>query len=218
MYAGRVATAPWWSSHGEYTDGQTDGRMQRITLRFPLSAASVIRAPRTVSQKPVEAQLSHSDRATHFMNEKSVNSFKNACNRNFHHDMDTEADEFSVHQSHQRSPVMVPFDWPYTIFCWSSILAVSIFHRFRDIITYFLKFYEGHATLNHGGSYIMPALILIIDHSAHEIWSAWLHRCKDMIRAQNWNKLAPRGNNGRLFTADVYAKFKVTWHKNRTNI
>jgi len=28
------------------------------------------------------------------------------------------------------------------------------------------------------------------------------------------NKSAPCGTDGRLFTTDISAKFKVTWHKN----
>jgi len=46
-------------------------------------------------------------------------------------------------QTHSRSLAIMPFDRPYMIPYLSSVVScnyVSILHRFRDIIAYFLKF------------------------------------------------------------------------------
>jgi len=44
--------------------------------------------------------------------------------------------------------------------------------------------------------------------------SLCLRKPKFKFKFNKINKLAPCGTDGRLFTTDVSAKFKVTWHKN----
>jgi len=45
-------------------------------------------------------------------------------------------------QGHSRALAMVPFNRPHRISYWTSIIAMSIMHCFRDTVTYFQKLKE----------------------------------------------------------------------------
>jgi len=90
----------------------------------------------------------------------------------------------------------------------------SSFSHSRDVI-------GAHQNLNDSRDLITPLSGMIChpwastcyDHPAYQIWNLYTTNIWKGIQNVE-NKLAPYGTDGRLFTTDVSAKFKVTLHKN----